>query len=332
MKNTIAVASLLFLALFMPVAQGQTSHAFLWTATGGMQDLGTLGGDFSQAQGINASGQVVGYSYLADNITFHAFLWTASGGMQDLGAPAGANSVAMAINNAGQIAGYSSSPATSTDRIYHALLWTGGVMTNLGTLGGKSSDAMAINDAGVVTGASQAKSGGYRPMMWTATGGMRDLGTLGQPGGSGFGINASGEIVGISAIVNHLDEPYSWTSTGGMKDLLPRHNYTDGSASAINRSGTIAGWVNTTTNTYPALWTAKGLKVLPTLGGATGVMLAINDSNQAVGYSATASNANHGFLWTQAAGMTDLGTLGGTSSQALGINNAGQVVGYSDLP
>src|SRR4051812_28169634 len=35
-------------------------HAFRWTPSSGMQDLGTLGGSDSYAQAVNAAGQVTG--------------------------------------------------------------------------------------------------------------------------------------------------------------------------------------------------------------------------------------------------------------------------------
>jgi probable HAF family extracellular repeat protein len=162
---------------------------------------------------------------------------------------------------------------------------------------------------------------------------MQDLGTLGGANSVGWGINNSGEIAGSSYTANGIDDPFSWTLAGGMKDLLPRHvYYTGGRGYAINRYGNIAGWVYTKTTIYPALWTANGLTLLPTLGGTSAFAYGINGNNHVVGYSATTSNTTHAFLWTQANGIVDLGTLGGANSVAYGINRVGQVVGTADLP
>ena len=72
-----------------------------------MTDLGTLGGDYSCAFGINDAGQVVGHPRLATG-SIHAFITGPDGvGMTDLGTLGGDYSYASGINDAGQVVGES---------------------------------------------------------------------------------------------------------------------------------------------------------------------------------------------------------------------------------
>ncbi|MCK6623767.1 MAG: hypothetical protein DPW09_36050 [Anaerolineae bacterium] len=124
-------------------------HAFLWQ-NGSMQDLGTLGGDYSSAEAINESGQVVGTARLA-NSTPHAFLWQ-NGSMQDLGALTWDQSIAYDINDKGQVVGVLQTGITS-----HAFVWANGQMQDLNNLipansGWVLQEARAINNRGKITG------------------------------------------------------------------------------------------------------------------------------------------------------------------------------------
>ena len=106
-------------------------------------DLGTLGGSYSQAYGLNANGEVVGISPTAGN-AYHAFSY-AGGSMTDLGTLGGSFSSATGVNASGQIVGIS---YTAGD-VENAYSYQGGSMTALGTLGGTSSAATGINAAGM---------------------------------------------------------------------------------------------------------------------------------------------------------------------------------------
>src|SRR5262245_10687693 len=111
-------------------------------------DLGTLGGSYSAANGINANGQVVGESVTAGGLS-HAFLWS-DGTMRDLGALDGIGSSAYAVNDRGQIVGQTRTLPTGEG---HAFLWTAqDGMRDLGTLEGRNSGAYGINNLGQVVG------------------------------------------------------------------------------------------------------------------------------------------------------------------------------------
>jgi probable HAF family extracellular repeat protein len=128
-----------------------------------MVDLGTLGGTFSQAIAVNASGQVVGFSTTAGGET-HAFSWTQTGGMVDLGTLGGTFNQAIAVNASGQVVGFSTTAGGDT----HAFSWTQtGGMVDLGTLGGTLSRAIAVNASGQVVGFSSTTSTGvFHPVLW----------------------------------------------------------------------------------------------------------------------------------------------------------------------
>jgi probable HAF family extracellular repeat protein len=79
-------------------------RAALWTEAGGLQPLGTFGGEISVPADVNAWGEVVGTSTTADGQA-HAFVWYPSTGMVRLDEGGAGRSKALAINSWGDIVG-----------------------------------------------------------------------------------------------------------------------------------------------------------------------------------------------------------------------------------
>lgn len=272
-------------------------HAFSWTKSGGIKDLGTLSGaTVSGAIGLNDSGTVVGYSNIKGQpaTNFVAVQWSTTGAITNLGTLwGGSSSAAFEINSAGVVAGDS----FLSSGVVNATSWTSKKIKNLGALSKAIFTAgLDINDNGYIVGESVF---GYGPpftshgFLWNGST-MKDLGTLtGGVTSVANSINTSGVIVGQS----------DGTSTGGH-------------------------WHAVLWNTSDKI---QDLGVIP--GGTYSIAFGVNDSSVVVGYGNLSNNAAHAMVWTSSGGMKDLNSLipagsGWVLINANAINNVGQITGY----
>ena len=307
------VTSIAISILFTTLAIAQPAPHYV------VVDLGTLGGSFGLAFGINDKGQVDGFANLPGDKAQHAFVY-ANGVMTDLGTLGGPNSASYegptAALQAGGLAETSTPDPNDEDfcgygdnLICLAFSWQNGVMTPLDTLGGNNAQGGGINDRGQIAGFAENNTADpscpspqvlqFKPVVWT-NGHIQPLPTYpGDPEGGVFYINNEGEMVGASGVCA------AFNSQIGVP-LQARH----------------------------ALLWRKGSSVPVDLGNLGGkinnVPFAMNDHEQVVGISDVPGDQyQHAFLWQKGA-MTDLGTLpGDVTSDGCGINNRGQVSGGS---
>jgi probable HAF family extracellular repeat protein len=214
------------------VGRSQTAagvtHSYVWTpgATDGvatnpqMKDLFPTGGS-SQANAINASGQIAGVTAVAGpgmQVNDRAYLYT-NGTIKQLPLPTTGNyslSYAYGMNDAGKVVGEVYTNQAATGR---AFLYNGATSVELGDLGGGSSTALAINNHDKVVGYSANLDGFDRAFVYSS-GAMTDLGTLGGNYAYANGINNKDQVVGGS-FTDSSDSIYHAFSSDGttMTDL-----------------------------------------------------------------------------------------------------------------
>jgi probable HAF family extracellular repeat protein len=289
--------------------------AVLWSQ-GKLIDLGTLGGNQSDAGAVNDEGQVAGAALNA---------------VPD---PVPDSAGVLATTNC------AITPINTTE--VRAFVWQDGVMHDLGTLGGPDAMASWINDRGQVAGQSFTNSvvnasTGYPtmdPFLWQ-NGKMIDLGTLGGTSGTANWLTAQGEVVGTSNLVgDQAHNAFAWRN-GKMTDLGTLGG-TNSEAFFANDDGTVVGRADfspTSSDHHAFLWQNGKMIDLGTVDGdASSTAYCVNARDQVVGDS----SGGHAWLW-QDGSIQDLNTLIAPGSDlsveaAAFINDSGEIYGTGTLP
>ena len=296
-------------------ASGAT-HAFRWTAAGGMIDLGTLAGDVeSQAVAIldgttPDDGQILGFSGTDGDWT--PVVWSSSGESHALPIPLLPNATfgrPTAFNALGQVVGWDLSS------LQHAWVWsaTGGKhdLTAGAPGGSPEGAATAIMPSGTVLLTTRAQTCHvtfecWRTYQWTASSGYAALGIPDddpEVAVTGLGASENGTIVGWFSRTSTGTTAYRWDENGGFTFLphYPAPGFRAGYAAAVNASGIVVGAeTDPSTGRYVAtLWSSSSDIVRLSPDNAnSGVALAINTSGNVVGWEAVSESATHAVLWT----------------------------------
>jgi probable HAF family extracellular repeat protein len=200
-----------------------SQRPFLWTATGGMQELVEVPGSDAVATGISNDGRTIAGHFLDG--TYQAFRWR-DGLVTPLGfLPGEPNSFGRAVCGAGDAVVGSTHSAGG-----YAFRWT--EASGMQQLPSLRPDALAYpqacsDDGTVVVGSgSDGEGKGQPPIRWDPTG-VRSLGTLGGDSGEAHAVSADGTVVAGAAglpFVNGISEfaAFRWTTATRKIEQLSR--------------------------------------------------------------------------------------------------------------
>ena len=292
-------------------ASGAT-HAFRWSASEGMIDLGLLPGDSeSEAVAVLDNNEILGFS--GSNNRWTPVVWSALGEKRSLPIPLLPGATfgrPTAFNALGKVVGWD---VSATE---HAWIWSdaAGKLDLTASVPGGSLEgaASAITSSGSVllttrTTGCEATVECWRTYLWSTAAGYRSLGT---PDGSadvavtGLGTNDNGTVVGWFARGEIGTTAYRWDVSTGFT-LLPHYGsgaYRAGYAMAVSGSGVVVGAEREPiSGTYVAtVWpTASTIVRLSPEDPNPSVAVAINGHGTIAGWAAISDGANHAMIWKQ---------------------------------
>jgi probable HAF family extracellular repeat protein len=301
-----------------------------------VQDLGVLSGDAtSGAWGVNASGDVVGWS--TGKQGSRAFVYTDKAGMIALPSliqsTSGSSSFARDINDYGEIVGTS---GLTKDGQGRAVVWSQGRVFDLGTLrGGDSSEGWAINNNGQIVGSSQVGDllGSEHAFLYSKASGMIDL-TPNNEQAAALDINDAGSITGyFTSTDNAL---HAFLNEGNkMVDLGKLAGFDYSTGTALNEMGVVVGTATSPERTTAHMFRSDFPGEMDDLNGKLPIAFAlgVNIKRQIVGYM-SGVGTTRAILYTETTGVRDLNSLisprgGWVLEAATDINDSGVIVGYA---
>jgi probable HAF family extracellular repeat protein len=171
-------------------------YAWLWR-DGVVTDLGTLGGSYAYADGINDVGQIVGHADVPGGSFEEAFVWR-NGRLKDIGAFRPRD-----INNNGDVAG-----TRVVDLHSRACVWHHGILTDL-PVPGENTTAQAINDRGEILVESYTNDGTtIREFLWSGGHVVPIAAPDGQT--TAVSVNNRSQVLVSVVTADGLSHPYLW--------------------------------------------------------------------------------------------------------------------------
>ena len=185
-------------------------------------------------------------------------------------------------------------------------------IVDLGAVGSSPGQPYGLTNHGLIVGAAAASANVMHAVLWYHTLKI-DIGArgLGGPNSAAFGVNELGQIVGAAETSTTNNEDFCGFNAWGFPSL---------------------------TVCLPFVWQFGHMSPLPTLGGANGQALAINDRGEVAGMAETtyadpnpdcAVSQFKPVIWNRGE-IHELPTYPGDADGIpVGINDKGQVVGGS---
>jgi len=305
-----------------------TTHAFRWSATGGLADLGTLAGDrLSRAVSILDGGQILGVS--GDEGRWTPVVWSASGAVQALAIPLITNFTLASptgFNARGDVVGWDAGGPGQ-----HGWSWsssTGKYDLSANVQGGSNEGSAGdVSETGVVLLTSRAYTCTqvtecWRTYLWNASSGYVPLGAPGnatEADVTGLALSELGSVVGWATTGRGgIPAAYRWSPESGFTFLAhyAGTGSTYGYATALNATGSIVG---------AALEPSSGsivATIWPAAGGITrlsredpnpSVAVAINNPGTIAGWATVSNGGNHAVIWSPVTSSSRAITSGTTA-------------------